>query len=107
MSFAPENLSVRSASWPDVPWATWDYTIPDGETIEDVLAPGYFDTADPRLVPRSIIFVALPDTDGDGIAETVMLTVMSREPAVDDPKKPGKISRVAAAARAIREEISK
>lgn len=58
-------------------------------------------------MPRSIIFVALPDTDGDGIAETVMLTVMSRKPAVADPRKPGKISRVAAAARAVKEELSK
>lgn len=96
MAFDPAALKPWFTDWPDRPEALWRYETPAGDTIEDVLASGYFDAAEPRLCAGSVIFVARSDPDGDGLAETVLLTVLSRKPA----GKPGnkKRSRVAAMA---------
>lgn len=96
MAFAPENLRPWFTDWPAIPEAIWRYTVPAGDTIDAVLASGYFDTADARLCAGSEVHVALPDMDGDGIAETVVLTVLKRGAS----SKPGSGALVAAGERA-------
>lgn len=96
MAFAPENLRPWFTDWPAIPEAIWRYTVPAGDTVDAVLASGYFDAATEKLCQGSEIHVALPDTDGDGIAETVTLTVLKR----GTPSKPGSGALVAAGERA-------
>ncbi len=98
MAFDPTALRPWFTNWPDHPEALWRYDTPAGETIEDVLTSGYFDAADPRLCAGSAIFVARSDPDGDGLAEAVLLTVLSRKAAGTGKSGDKKRARVAAMA---------
>ncbi len=79
MAFAPENLFVRFASWPDQAAAFWGYKLPKGDTMETVRQEGYFDTATSKLAPGSIVFVENPDPVNGGLAELEMFIVLARK----------------------------
>ena len=69
--FDPSKMTILlQAAGGSGDWRNWHYVVADGDTLDTVMADGYFSGFAPQITPCSLVTVTAPDY----VAQLVLLT---------------------------------